>query len=258
VSAAGLTSNYDCDVPESVVLLHGFGGTRRTWDGVIECLPGTRYIPRALDLPGHGERAHVRPITFAACAQEVLARAPQRFILGGYSLGGRVALHVALAAPERIERLVLVACSPGIEDAAERAERRRADGRLADELERGRFEEFIERWRRQPLFASEPAHVGRLARAEHRRNAPQALAAVLRGVGAGEMAPLWDALPGLELPATVVVGERDDKFRALGARMAAALPRGQLALVPGGHHLALENPAAVARALEGLDAQPGR
>jgi len=89
----------------------------------------------------------------------------------------------------------------------------------------------MERWHRQPLFAGEPPHVGRLARADQRRNRPQALAAALRGLGTGEMAPLWGELPRLEMEATVVVGDRDHKFRAIGERMAAALPRGQLALV---------------------------
>ena len=244
-------------MPENVVLLHGFAGTRRTWDGVIECLSGERYLAQALDLPGHGERAQVEPISVAACVPEVLARAPRRFVLGGYSLGGRVAMHVALAAPERISRLVLVSCSAGLEDAGERAERRRADGLFAATLERGRLEEFIERWSRLPLFAGEPAHVGRLARAEQRRNQPEALAAALRALGTGEMSPLWCALARLRMPVTVVVGERDHKFRALGERMAAGLARGQLALVRGGHRLPLENPLAVARALEGLDAEPG-
>ena len=44
-------------MPETVVLLHGFGGTHRAWDGVIERLPPERYRPLALDLPGHGEYA---------------------------------------------------------------------------------------------------------------------------------------------------------------------------------------------------------
>jgi 2-succinyl-6-hydroxy-2,4-cyclohexadiene-1-carboxylate synthase len=244
-------------MPENVVLLHGFAGTHRTWDGVIECLPGERYLAQALDLPGHGGRAPVQPISFAACVQEVLARAPRRFVLGGYSLGGRVALHVALAAPARISRLVLVACSAGIEDAGERAERRRTDGLFAAMLERGRLDEFSERWSRQPLFAGEPAHVARLARADQRRNRPEALAVALRGLGTGEMAPLWGALAQLRMPTTVVVGERDHKFCAIGERIAAALAHGQLARVRGGHRLPLENPVAVARALQGLDAEPG-
>jgi 2-succinyl-6-hydroxy-2,4-cyclohexadiene-1-carboxylate synthase len=245
-------------VPETVVLLHGFGGTRHTWDGVAAYLDAERYRPLAIDLPGHGQAASQRPITFAACVAAVLARAPERFILCGYSLGGRIALHVALAAPQRVARLVLVACSAGIEDDRERATRRRADAQLAEQLESAPFEEFIERWRTQPLFAEDPPEVGRLAREDHRRNRPDALAAVLRGVGAGEMRPLWGRLGELTMPATVLVGERDRKFCELGRRMAALLAHGELMVVAGGHALALESPGAVARALQGIHAEAGR
>jgi len=247
-------------VRETVVLLHGFGGTHRMWDGVAERLEAERYLPLALDLPGHGgAAAGGRPITFAGCVEHVLARAPARFILGGYSLGGRVALHVALAAPQRVARLVLIASSAGIEDAAERAERRRADAALAAQLEGGRFEDFIERWARQPLFADDPPAVRKLAEADQRRNRPEALAAVLRGIGAGEMDPLWPRLAEIEMPAAVVVGDRDVKFQALGSRLVALLGGdAALVVVAGGHRLPLESPAAVTRALQGLDPEAGR
>jgi 2-succinyl-6-hydroxy-2,4-cyclohexadiene-1-carboxylate synthase len=238
-------------VPESVVLLHGFSGTRRAWDGVARHLDRERYLPLALDLPGHGNAAGWKPpITFAGCVDHVLASAPERFTLCGYSLGGRVALHVALAAPERVRRLVLVSSSAGIEDVAERAERRAADDLLADELEREPFEDFIERWRAQPLFAGDPPAVAELARADQRLNRPDALAAVLRGVGAGEMKPLWDRLAGLTMPVAVVVGDRDAKFRELGERMVALLPDATFTIIAGGHDLPRENPSAVAAVLE--------
>ncbi len=237
-------------MPENVVLLHGFGATHRAWDGVIAALDRERYRPLALDLHGHGAAAaSERPITFASCVAAVLDASPERFALAGYSLGGRVALHVALAAPERIARLVLVASSPGIEDPAERAERRVSDEALASDLERIPFEEFIERWRTQALFADEPPEVGVLARADQRRNQPQALAAVMRGLGTGEMQPLWDRLGELRMPVTVLVGERDQKFRALGERMVTLLPHARLVVVAGGHGLPLENPVAVAGVL---------
>jgi len=239
---------------ETIVLLHGFGGTRRAWDGVRERLDSERYTALALDLPGHGEdAANPGPITFAGCVERVLAAAPPRFVLGGYSLGGRVAMHVALAAPERISRLVLISASPGIEDPAERAARRASDRRLADELERIPFEQFIERWRSQPLFADEPPSVAELARADQRRNRPRALAQALRGLGAGEMEPLWEPLAGLALPLTFVAGERDEKYIALGRRLAGSLAGARLVILPGGHGLVLEEPAGLARVLEGLE-----
>ncbi len=238
-------------MPETLVLLHGFGGTRHMWDRVAAELRPERYLPLALDLPGHGDRADEdAEITFDSCVQSVLVRSPDRFTLCGYSLGGRVALHVALAAPERVERLVLVASSAGIKEDAERAQRRAADSELADELERIPFEEFIERWRTQPLFAEDPPGVGALAREDQRRNRPGALAEVLRGLGTGEMEPLWGRLGELEMPVTVVVGERDAKFRALGERMVDRMPRAELVVIPGGHRLPLESPAELTRVLD--------
>lgn len=56
-------------MPEDVVLLHGFGGTRRAWDGVVALL-GERYRPLALDLPGHGAAADApRPLSFTRGAR---------------------------------------------------------------------------------------------------------------------------------------------------------------------------------------------
>ena len=241
-------------MPESVVLLHGFSGTHRAWDGVAERLDPERYLPLALDLPGHGEAANARgpggrEITFDSCVEYVLARSPERFALAGYSLGGRVALHIALAAPERVSALVLVSTSAGIENSTERARRRLSDERLAEELESTPFEDFIERWRTQPLFAGEPPAAGSLAREDQRRNRPDALATVLRGIGTGEMESLWGRLAELTMPVTVLVGARDEKFQALGRRMVGLLPDAELVLVPGGHGLPLENPTAVAEAI---------
>jgi 2-succinyl-6-hydroxy-2,4-cyclohexadiene-1-carboxylate synthase len=237
-------------VPETLVLLHGFGGTHRAWKGVVGLLDHERYRPLALDLPGHGAEADaLRPVSFAGCVEHVLDASPERFALCGYSLGGRVALHVALAAPERVARLVLIGVNPGIEDQGERAARRLSDRTLADDLEHKPYAEFIEGWRTQPLFADDPPAVGALARADQRRNRPDALAAVMRGLGTGEMRPLWERLPELSMPVTVLVGERDTKFLALGRRMVELLADGELVVVPGGHGLPLENPAAVAQTL---------
>jgi 2-succinyl-6-hydroxy-2,4-cyclohexadiene-1-carboxylate synthase len=237
-------------VVERVVLLHGFSGTSRAWDGVVARLSPERYLSLALDLPGHGSQADApRPITFGGCVASVLEQAPERFTLVGYSMGGRIALHVALALPKRVRRLVLIGVTAGIEDDEQRARRRDSDRAIADELESAPFEEFIERWRSQPMFAGEPADAGALARADQRRNRPDALAAVLRGIGTGEMQPLWRRLEELTMPVTVVAGDRDVKFVQAGRMMVELISRAELRIVPGGHGLLLENPAAVAEAL---------
>lgn len=237
-------------MPESLVLLHGFASTARLWDAAIARLPPERYSPLALDLPGHGSQVDaVRPITFEACVAHVLVRVPDTFALVGYSMGGRIALHVALAAPERVSRLVLISTTAGIEDAEERAQRRARDRQLADEIEPGTIDGFIERWRSQAMFAHDPPRVEALARAEMAPNRPAGIAAALRGIGTGEMTPLWDRLGELTMPVTIVAGERDEKFREVAERMARSLPAARMVLVPGGHVLPLESPQAVADAI---------
>jgi len=233
------------------VLLHGFGATRRGWDAVVERLDGERYRPLALDLPGHGEAGALRPVTVAACTEWVHTLSPRRFALAGYSMGGRIALRVALADPDRVSRLVLISTTAGIESEEQRIMRRAADEALAQRLGREPFEQFVRRWRAQPLFADDPPAVNEAARADQRRNDPQGLAAALRGIGAGALTPVWDRLGELAMPALVLAGQRDERYAAIGRRLADALPRGELRIVPGGHTLPLENPQAVADALDG-------
>ena len=222
---------------EPIVLLHGFSGTRRTWDRVVALLEAERYRALAVDLRGDG---------FAEVVDDVLAAAPERFALCGYSMGARIALHVALAAPQRVTRLILIGGTAGIEDDAERAARRERDEALAARTEQGTIEEFAATWRAQPLFAGDPAWVAELAQADYLRNDPRALAAVLRGLGTGAMEPLWDRLGELAMPVTLIAGERDAKYRELAERLAAALPDARVAVVAdAGHAVHLEAPEAV-------------
>ncbi len=231
-------------------MLHGFSQTHRAFDGVIAGLPAERYRPLAPDLPGHGLAAAGGPITFASCVAGLAGLAPPNFVLCGYSQGGRIALHLALADPGRITRLILISTTAGIEDPDAREARRTADAALAGRIEREPLEDFVGRWRDQPLFAGEPAGVRAAAVADQLRNTPSGLAAALRGLGTGSMQPVWGRLGELTMPVTVLAGERDTKFRVLGRRLADELPDGSLEVVPGaGHGLLLEAPEAVAAAL---------
>jgi 2-succinyl-6-hydroxy-2,4-cyclohexadiene-1-carboxylate synthase len=234
---------------ETIVLLHGFTQTGRSWEPTIAAL-GERYRALAPDIRGHGSAAGARPVDFPAVRADLLDVLPARAALAGYSMGGRIALSLALAAPERISRLTLVGASPGLADPAERRARRMADDALADRIEAGGIEAFASAWSSSPLFAGQPAAVAAAAHAERLSQSPAGLAAALRGLGTGAMEPLWERLPELAIPVTLVAGERDAKFRAIAERMGDALPAATLHVVAdAGHAVQLEAPEAVAALL---------
>jgi 2-succinyl-6-hydroxy-2,4-cyclohexadiene-1-carboxylate synthase len=231
----------------NLVLLHGFTHTGASWDQVVAALP-QRYRPAAPDIRGHGGASDVRPVSLAGVIADVRAGATEPFELAGYSMGGRLALHVALALPEWVRRLVLIGASPGIADPQARAERRAADEALADEVEGMSIEAFAQRWAQTaPVLADQPAVVRAAVHAERLRSQPAGLAAALRGLGTGALPSLWERLGELNVPVDLVVGERDEKFRAIAAEMALAAPVARVHIVPAaGHAVHLEAPAAVA------------
>jgi len=243
-----------------VVLLHGFTHTGASWGPVVAAL-AERYRALAPDIRGHGAAAGRSPVTLDGVLEDLTAAAPERFTLVGYSMGGRIALHAALApgiAP-RVERLMLIGASPGIADPAERAERRAADDRLADEVEQMSIEEFARRWAQTPVLAGQPPRVEAAVHADRLRNQLAGLAGALRGLGTGALPPLWDRLSEVRAPTTLIVGERDVKFRTIADEMVLALPAADVVVIPDvGHAVHLEAPERVAEAVAHPSAGPVR
>lgn len=238
----------------ALLALHGFTHTGASWEPVLAALP-QRYRALAPDIRGHGSASERRPVDLETVLDDLAALSPERFTLAGYSMGGRIALHLALAVPERVERLVLVGASPGLADADARRARVAADRALADELATMDIEAFAARWAQTPVLADAPAGVRARAHADRLRSTPAGLAAALRGLGTGALPSLWERLGELTLPVVLAVGERDDKFRAVAEEMAAALPDVHIAVVAGAGHAAhLEAPEQVAALIDGTQA----
>ena len=238
-------------MPETVVLLHGFTHTARSWDPVVAALPGESR-PVAPDIRGHGTASDVRPVTLDGVIADIDRLVLDRFTLVGYSMGGRIALHAAFKLDGRVRRLVLIGASPGLQDATARAGRRAADRRLADRAERESIAEFAARWAETPVLAGQPEHVRAFLDCDRRRNDPAGLAAALRGLGTGSLPSLWPRLGSLALPVELVVGEHDSKFREVAGRMAAAMPNARSTIVPRvGHAVHLEAPERVATVISG-------
>lgn len=246
-----------------LLLLHGFTGAAATWVPLLPALAVHRRVV-AVSLHGHGASdAPPDPTRYAAAraATDLVAildlMAIERVAVLGYSMGGRVALHLALelarTAPARLAALVLESASPGIADEADRAARRASDAALADDIERDGVAAFVERWERLPLWDSQSAlsqHARERLRAQRLAGNARGLANSLRGLGTGATLPLHQRLHELRAPTLVICGAGDAKYTAIARDMIAALPHAQLSVVAhAGHAVHLEQPHAFARAV---------
>ncbi len=150
-------------------------------------------------------------------------------------------LALAIWAPERVGRCVLLGARAGIEDPSARVARVRADEALADRIEEGGIEAFVDHWMALPIFASQ-ARLGEAAleaaRAERLRGNPRGLAHSLRGMGAGAQPPLFDDLPSLRAPTLFVAGAEDEAFCEAGRDLAARTPAARFLAIPEAGHAA--------------------
>lgn len=240
-----------------VTFLHGFTQSGRSWREAIDRLPeGFQAI--APDLRGHGQ-TRIKPgapCSMDACRQDLELlwdhMGVERTHLVGYSMGGRLALHMAAHRPHRLLSLVTVGAHAGL-DADARAGRRAGDDALAHRIEEEGVEAFARYWGGLPLFAGlerrGPAFVAQL-KADRLENSAAGLACSLRGMGAGVMEPVWDGLAHVGVPSTFVAGQLDHGYVASARRLASTVRNSRLEVVlRAGHPVHQERPDAFARVL---------
>ncbi len=224
-----------------LVLVHGFTQTRAHWGPVANELAADHEVVR-VDAPGHGASAHLA--AGLGDGADLLAATAGRATYVGYSMGGRLCLHLALARPDLVAGLVLVGVNAGIDDRDERRLRIAADEGWARRLEDEGVDAFLAQWLAQPLFAGLDERAADVA--ARRENTATGLAASLRLAGTGVQEPLWERLGELAMPVLAGAGAGDPRFAALARRLAGAVgDNAEVALVAGaGHSAHLEAPAA--------------
>jgi 2-succinyl-6-hydroxy-2,4-cyclohexadiene-1-carboxylate synthase len=233
---------------ERLVFVHGFTQGNRSWRPIADHFARRGHECVVVDLPGHGESADIRADLRTSASLLGEACGVGTYI--GYSLGGRVCLHLALQAPHLVQRLALLGANPGITNEDERARRRAADDQLAQRLVEVGVPAFIDDWVALPLFAG--LALSDADRAERLANTAEGLASSLQFCGAGTQLPLWDRLLELTMPVLTMAGSLDDAYEAICERVASAVPDGTFATIHGvGHAAHLQSPTQVITRLEG-------
>ena len=249
--------HYDlqiCGDGEALLLLHGFSGDKTNWADLRAGLQAS-YRVIALDILGHG--ASDKPSQVCAYRMERVAfdivslldelQVPECHLLG-YSMGGRLALRLALHCPARFRSLILESASPGLADENEREQRRRDDDALAERIQTMGVEWFVGYWETLPLWKSQrdlPEDILSAQRKQRKSNDATGLANSLRGMGNGAQPNLWPRLRKLTMPTLLLAGDKDSKFVTINQLMAQQMPHAHLKVIPGaGHNTHLEQPLA--------------
>nr|WP_225876330.1 alpha/beta hydrolase [Lysobacter terrestris] len=273
---AGLRTGRD-GAPR-VLALHGW------LDNAASFVPLAPYLGDldlvAIDLPGHGRSAQLPPgadYSFIGAIASVLDAADalgwERFALLGHSMGAGIASMVAAACPQRVERLVAIEALGALAEVPERTVARMREAIAAQRALRDK--------RLRVFPGIDSAVQARL----HASRVPgsgldEALVRLLveRGLRAVEGGYAWSSDPRLTLPTLVRMTEAQVEnlvagiecpTRAIFAepaqpylpddlrrRRVALLPRGELVVIPGGHHLHMQQPADVAAAIGDFFAVP--
>jgi 2-succinyl-6-hydroxy-2,4-cyclohexadiene-1-carboxylate synthase len=236
-----------------LIMLHGFTGRGANWTPFCSTI-GEKSKLVMPDLMGHGSTE--------TCSYEGdnyhLTRAANDIIkimdefgfekadILGYSMGGRIAIGIAILFPDRVRKLVLESASPGLKTALERKERLYSDAKLAGSIIENGIEEFVNYWENIPLFESQkslPPERRDSIRRQRLSNDPIKLANALFGMSTGMQPSFWEDLPSVEADVLLIVGELDQKFCKIAEEMQKSLPKGQIYKVTQtGHAIHVEQP----------------
>ena len=232
-SRHGDTSAETGMIEHPLILLPALGSDERLWQPLVERVEG---LVECRVLRGEGE-------TIAAMAASVLERAPDRFYLAGNSMGGYVALEIALNHPERVLGLALLNTS-----AIAAPPDRRANSLAAiDAVASGQFEAVAARI--SAAVAPDRPEIAALAARMAIDLGPDVFVAQQRAVA--DRGDRRAELANLGIPVLVVAGSADAITPPqLSEELAALTPEAQLRVLDGiGHLSPVEAPAMVASAL---------
>lgn len=176
--------------------------------------------------------------------------------LVGYSMGGRLALSLALDHPELIHHLFLEGATAGIDDSLIREQRVAADMVKAQQIRLLGLEQFVKQWEELPMFASQKLLPKTQQKFMHdQRVNHQAMNVInsLRYMGTGSQPNNWPKLPEFKVPVTLIVGAKDTKFQQLAEKMARKIPNSTIVkIADAGHNVHFEKPTQFIEALNNV------
>ena len=234
----------------SILFLHGFMGSTFDWYKIADDLSADFYSI-LIDLPFHGDTKIIdgsKIKSMQNISDEVIFLlndlSIKKLIIAGYSMGGRLALCLAMTYPERFSHIILESVSPGLQTEREQAERKLQDEELAKKLKLVKLEKFLLEWYSQPIFGDIKHHPEFNNLLKRRLlNDPDKLANSLSIMGTGNQPSFWPDLNNNKIPMLLLVGENDLKFKNIAIEIENKCTVANINVIKQcGHNIHFEKP----------------
>lgn len=232
-----------------LICLHGFSESLNTFKHVD--IENRQLI--LIDQIGHGKTR--APISEEIYSLEYMTRtiheiinrvASKPYDLLGYSMGGRQALYYAIKYPNEISALVLESASYGLMDEVDRANRRKNEKYISEQLEKFGINWFVPFWENISIFDTQKLlsdSVKDEIKQQRLSNNAEFLAMHIKKMGQGNFPYLKDKLSDLPMPILYIAGEFDYKYRDYQEVFEESCKRINTEIICGcGHNTHIEKP----------------
>ncbi len=250
--AADYFPTHDSANNPCLVWLHGLLGCRHDWYHCRQYL--TQWPHLTIDLPGHGDSINCNATDFnQVCHQliEVIDHyAIDRYILIGYSLGGRIAMYYScFSVWQGLIGLVIEGGHPGLISSKLKQQRLLHDQQWAKYFQQYPLEHVLDKWYQQPVFADLSVQEKITLIAERLNNSGAAIASMLDATSLGRQVNLAERLltscQNNALPLCYLCGEYDAKFQRIAKEYHLPLRT----IASAGHNAHRANPLGYAQQL---------
>ncbi|MFN3453557.1 MAG: alpha/beta fold hydrolase [Pseudobdellovibrio sp.] len=248
-----------------ILALHGFLGTGSDWNAVESAL--VRALPASSNVHSQNEIEWIKPDLFSneksflkeedfSSFEKITHRiydflsSYENIIFVGYSLGGRIGLHLLKEYPKKFKKFIIVSAHPGLESEAEIKQRETQDLLWKNKLQNLSWNNFLEEWQKQPVFAQDK---------DLKRNAEDfnriKLELSLERLSLSQQGVMNKIIQKNQDKIQWIVGDLDIKFKTLAEDMRQKkILSNYERILNSGHRVIFDNPEELSRIiLETLD-----
>ena len=168
-------------------------------------------------------------------------------------MGGRLAISLATAFPEKINSLILISSTAGLLNNYEKENRLIQDKKISKDIELD-YNQFIKNWEKQDFFSNQKIRNqnGFNSQREIRKSQnPQQLALSLQRLGLGNMPNYWDGITYFNFPVLIICGDEDEKYNIISSQLHSKINNSIIKIIPNsGHAPQIDQPIITSKLIQ--------